>query len=56
MERTDPNSSERYATRTPVDNHADAMDARRLAHWAAHRDLMGKRMRESAPAYSQVVL
>ena len=56
LERTDPNSMERYATRTPVDNHADAMDARRRAHWAAHRDLMGKRMRESAPAYSGVII
>ena len=31
IERTDPHSRERYATSTPVDNHADAMDARRYA-------------------------
>lgn len=31
VERTDPNSKDRYATSTPVDNHADAMDARRYA-------------------------
>lgn len=30
-ESTDPHSKERYATRTPVDHHADAMDARRYA-------------------------
>jgi len=29
--RTDPNSKERYATSTPVDNHADAQDASRYA-------------------------
>lgn len=28
---TDPNSKDRYATSTPVDHHADAMDARRYA-------------------------
>ena len=31
LERTDPNSHEKYATSTPADNHADAMDARRYA-------------------------
>lgn len=31
VERTDSNSRERYKTSTPVDNHADAMDARRYA-------------------------
>ena len=30
-ERTDPNSKERYKTTTPVDHHADAMDARGYA-------------------------
>lgn len=30
-ERTDPNSKERYKTATPVDHHADAMDARGYA-------------------------
>ena len=29
--RTDPNDKTRYATATPVNNHADAMDARRYA-------------------------
>ena len=29
--RTDPNDKNRYATSTPVDNHADGMDARRYA-------------------------
>lgn len=29
--RTDPNSKERYATSTPVDNHGDGHDARRYA-------------------------
>lgn len=29
--RTDPNDRSRYATSTPVDHHADAMDARRYA-------------------------
>ena len=29
--RVDPNDRTRYATTTPVDNHADAMDARRYA-------------------------
>ena len=29
--RTDPNDRTRYATKTPVDNHADLMDARRYA-------------------------
>lgn len=44
LERTDPNSKDRYATSTPVDNHADAMDARRYA-------LMGmdKLIRAGAP-------
>lgn len=31
LERTDPNDRQRYKTATPVDNHADAMDARRYA-------------------------
>lgn len=31
LERTDPNDRTRYKTATPVDNHADAMDARRYA-------------------------
>jgi hypothetical protein len=30
-DRVDPNSRDRYATSTPVDHHADAMDARRYA-------------------------
>jgi hypothetical protein len=30
-ERTDPNDKTRYATKTPVDHHADAMDGRRYA-------------------------
>lgn len=30
-EQTDPHTKERYATSTPVDHHADAMDARRYA-------------------------
>lgn len=30
-QRTDPNDRSRYATSTPVTNHADAMDARRYA-------------------------
>lgn len=30
-ERTDPNDKSRYATQTPVNHHADAMDARRYA-------------------------
>lgn len=30
-ERTDPNDKTRYATKTPVDHHADLMDARRYA-------------------------
>ena len=30
-ESTDPNSKDRFATSTPVDHHADAMDARRYA-------------------------
>ena len=30
-ERTDPNDHTKYATSTPVDHHADAMDARRYA-------------------------
>lgn len=30
-DRVDPHSKERYATTTPVDHHADAMDARRYA-------------------------
>jgi hypothetical protein len=30
-ERVDPSSRDRYATSTPVDNHADAMDMRRYA-------------------------
>lgn len=30
-ETNDPNSKERYATKTPVDHHADAHDARRYA-------------------------
>lgn len=38
--RTDPHSKERYATSTPVDNHADAMDARRYAMVDAHYLLM----------------
>lgn len=34
---TDPNTRERYTTRTPVDHHADLMDAQRyavMAYWA----------------------
>lgn len=31
MSRTDPNDRTRYATKTPVDHHADCMDARRYA-------------------------
>ncbi len=42
-ESVDPNSKVRYATHTPVDHHADAMDARRYAlmELLAHlRDMM----------------
>lgn len=40
--RTDPNSRDRYQTSTPVDNHADAIDARGYAIlWAMTRLLGG---------------
>lgn len=45
LERTDPNSQERYATRTPHDNHADCMDARRRALTGAYNALMSARDR-----------
>ena len=38
LERVDPNSRERYRTGTPVDHHADAMDARRYAVMAINND------------------
>lgn len=41
-EGTDPHSKERYATATPVDNHADAKDATRLVLVRAHYLLMGE--------------
>lgn len=39
-ERTDPNSKDRYATSTPVDHHADAIDARGLAMLAIYYKLL----------------
>lgn len=44
-DRTDPHSKERYATRTPVDNHGDVLDAVRLlvmgAYYDSHNDNPG---------------
>lgn len=54
LQRTDPNSKDRYATATPHDHHGDAMDARRRALYAIYRDLMVER--ERIDAYSGVDL
>lgn len=40
LERTDPNSMERYATKAAHDHHADALDAQRRALVGAQRKLM----------------
>jgi len=45
-ERTDPNDKTRYATKTPVDHHADAHDARRYGCMAIDR-LGGRRQQRS---------
>jgi hypothetical protein len=58
-DRTDPNDRTRYSTKTPVNHHADAMDARRYAimelSWALRgvtklpsRTLSGKPLRRHA--------
>jgi hypothetical protein len=58
-DRTDPNDRTRYSTKTPVNHHADAMDARRYAimelSWALrgvtklpNRTLSGKPLRRHA--------
>ena len=58
-DRTDPNDRSRYSTKTPVNHHADAMDARRYAimelSWAIRgvtkmpsRSLSGRPMRRTA--------
>lgn len=39
--QTDPNSKERYATKTPQDHHGDALDALRLLVIGYHRDKFG---------------
>lgn len=50
VERTDPHSKERYRTSTPVDNHADAHDARRYAIIRFVRGQIGRK----APVSLQV--
>lgn len=42
QERVDSNSKDRYATATPVDHHADAMDARRYAVMYLMRSVMAR--------------
>ena len=54
LERTDPNSRERYATKTPHDHHFDAGDARRRALVGAQRKLMMPA--QGTQAYSDIVL
>lgn len=41
--RRDGETGERYATRTPADHHADAMDARRYAVMAVYRSMGARR-------------
>lgn len=55
LNRVDPNSKDRYATGTPVDNHADAMDARRYGLMGVYRDTMQRGVTQR-PAYSEVVI
>lgn len=54
LERTDPNSHERYATKTPHDHHFDAGDARRRALVGAQRKLMMPS--QGAQAYAEIVI
>jgi len=53
-QKVDSNSKDRYATGTPFDHHADAMDARRLVVLRFFRDVMEHR--ESVYAFEEVKL
>lgn len=56
LTRVDPNSKDRYATGTPVDHHADGMDARRYALVGIYTDQMNARGDNWASVYQEVVL